>query len=191
MRRSRSIRLVLLGATVVTLGACGDEDLAQGEYYPDEATCQRAGVSDCAQAYAEARERHVATAPQFADLAACESEYGTGNCEMAPTTPQAASPPPPPDTAVPSWVLNQQRMFGSGGSGGTSYGGVHYFPVMHGFTYYRGAPAGSMGMPIYTDRTGSAFSGRTRIGSFSSGGSFQGMRSRRGGFGSFFRSSRS
>jgi uncharacterized protein YgiB involved in biofilm formation len=187
MRRSRSIRLVLLGATAVTLGACGDEDLAQGEYYPDEATCQRAGASDCAQAYAEARQLHMASAPQFADLAACESEYGSGNCEMAPT-PAAASPPPPPDAAAPAWVLNQQRMFGSGGS---STGGVHYFPVMHGFTYYRGASVGSMGTPVYTDRAGNAFSGRTRIGSFSSGGSFQGVRSRRGGFGSFFRSSRS
>jgi hypothetical protein len=88
--------------------------------------------------------------------------------------------------------LNQQRNF----AGGTSYGGVHYFPVMHGFTYYRGAPAGSMGAPIYTDRAGNAFSGRTRVGSFSSGGSFQssggsfrGTSSRRGGFGGSFRSS--
>jgi uncharacterized protein YgiB involved in biofilm formation len=183
MRRSRSIRLVLLGATAVTLGACGDEDLAQGEYYPDEATCQRAGLSDCAQAYAEARQRHMASAPQFADLAACESEYGNGNCEMAPTP--AVQAAPPPDSASPP----ASSAAGALGSGGTSYGGVHYFPVMHGFTYYRGAPSGSLGAPVYTDRAGNAFSGRTRIGSFSSRGSFAGFHSRRGGFGGSARSS--
>ena len=176
MRRSKSIRLVLLGATAVTLGACGDEDLSQGEYYADEAACQRAGGAECARAFAEARQNHMTTAPQFASLADCERDYGANNCEMG-TQAAAVSPPPPPSTT------------GSGSTGTSTYRSVHYFPIMHGFTYYPRAPIGSMGAPVYQDRFGNAFSGRTRVGSFSPGGSFTGTSSRRGGFGGSFRSS--
>ena len=179
MRRSKSIRLVLLGATAVTLGACGDEDLSQGEYFPDEATCMRAGYGgNCAAALADARRQHMTTAPQFASLADCERDYGANNCEMG-TQAAAVSPPPPPPTTTT----------GSGSTGTSTYRSVHYFPIMHGFTYYPHAPIGSMGAPVYQDRFGNAFSGRTRVGSFSSTGSFTGTSSRRGGFGGSFRSS--
>jgi uncharacterized protein YgiB involved in biofilm formation len=170
MRRSRSIRLVLLGATAVTLGACGDEDLAQGEYFPDQASCQRTvSAGDCSIALAEARQRHLTTAPQFGSVADCEREHGVGNCEMV-------QPPAP--------VTTGGATTGGGGSGVSR---VYYVPAMRGFTYTRGAPLGSMGAPVYQDRTGNAFSGRTRIGEFSAGGSF--TSSRRGGFGGLFRSS--
>lgn len=176
MRRSKSIRLVLLGATAVTLGACGDEDLAQGEYFTDETQCQRAvGGNECAGALAEARERHMTTAPQFAGVRECEQEYGAGNCEMvqqaAATTPAAQTPP----------TTGTSTQSSSGYSSGPRF---IYIPSMSGFTYNRGAPVGSMATPIYRDRSGSAFTGRTQVGQFSPGGGFQGMSSRRGGFGS-------
>ena len=60
---------------------------------------------------------------------------------------------------------------------------------MHGFWYDRYASVGSMGAPIYRDRDGYAYSGRTRVGQFSSGGSLSGVSSRRGGFGGFRSSS--
>jgi len=176
MRRSKSIRLVLLGATAVTLGACGDDDLAQGEYFTDEAQCSRTvGATECAAALTAARQRHMTTAPQFASVQECEQQYGAGNCEMmqqAAATPPAqsspTSPPPPPTT-------------GSSGSSGPRF---FFLPAMSGFTYNRGAAPGAMASPIYRDRAGHAFTGRTQVGQFSPTGGFQGMTSRRGGFGS-------
>lgn len=179
MRRSKSIRLVLLGATAVTLGACGDEDLSQGEYFTDEAQCRRVVEGDaCGRALAEARQRHMATAPQFATVADCEREYGNGNCEMG--TQAAAAPPNPTPTPTTG--------AGSTGTGSTGSGTrFFYIPAMSGFTYSRNGAPGGMGAPVWRDRAGNAFTGRTQVGRFSSGGSFEGT-SRRGGFGSFARS---
>jgi hypothetical protein len=73
-------------------------------------------------------------------------------------------------------------------TGSTTYYS-HYRPVMHGFWYDRLGSSGYSGAPIYRDRDGYAYSGRNRVGQFSSAGSFTGTggsfagSSRRGGFG--------
>jgi uncharacterized protein YgiB involved in biofilm formation len=130
------------------------------------------GASECAGALAEARQRHMTTAPQFADVRECEQQYGTGNCEMVQQV-AATQAPPASATSTP---------------GSSSYGSSGprfiYIPSMSGFTYNRGAPSGRMATPIYRDRAGHAFTGRTQVGQFSPGGRFEGMSSRRGGFGS-------
>lgn len=83
MRKSRSIRLVLLGSlSLVALAACDDNDPLKGaDIIRDQKECaSRADPDACRMALADARQAHVQTAPKFANRQECEAQFGANNC---------------------------------------------------------------------------------------------------------------
>jgi len=107
LKRTRHLALTTLMATAaVNLSACGSQapsdaltwddsgsfqtaDAAQGEgvdalTYSDLNACRAADEvpdADCQTAWETAQQDHQTNAPRFGDKAACEAEYGEGNCE--------------------------------------------------------------------------------------------------------------
>jgi uncharacterized protein YgiB involved in biofilm formation len=104
MKRSRHLALTTLMATAaVNLTACGpqapaavtwdtpaapaaaaQDEAVDAVSYSDPLACKVADqVSDgeCDQAWRTAQADHEAKGPRFGDKAACEAEYGQGNCE--------------------------------------------------------------------------------------------------------------
>src|SRR3546814_13420243 len=88
MKRSRSIRLVLLGsAGVFMLSACEDPvDVAtKGQLFTDAQACESAyDRQECLDAYQRAETAHVETAPKFKSREECEAEFGIENCTPGP-----------------------------------------------------------------------------------------------------------
>jgi len=87
MKRSREIRLVLLGsAGLVGLAGCEEApDLTKNaDLFRDELECSASrDANECARAFQQARIEHETTAPRFASQAACESKFGEANCMPA------------------------------------------------------------------------------------------------------------
>jgi uncharacterized protein YgiB involved in biofilm formation len=82
MRKSREIRLVLLGSAGLALTACDQAPPADARFFADVGTC--AAVHDratCEQAFAESEATHAAEAPRYGRKEECEAEFGAGNCE--------------------------------------------------------------------------------------------------------------
>lgn len=82
MRKSRAIRLVLLGGTGIALAGCDETPPADARFFPDVEAC--AAVNDqstCEAALQESKAAFAAEAPRFASREACEAEFGTANCE--------------------------------------------------------------------------------------------------------------
>ncbi len=174
MKRSRSIRLVLVGTAAFTLTACGDDELVDGQYFADEQQCSAAVDGDtCRQAVADARGRHLLTAPRYSTREQCEQDYGAANCEQVAEARQA---PPAGDGQKPP-----QSGQGSNGTTPATRSYFHFIPLMHGFWYDRSAPAGAQAAPVYRDAQNRAYSGRSYVGNFS-GSSFT-ADTVRGGFG--------
>ncbi len=86
MKRSASLRLVLMGSAALTLSAC-DESVDVGVFETVE-QCQIMGYSQsaCETAIQAAAREHMQSAPRYATKADCEAEFG--RCE---TPTQAAS----------------------------------------------------------------------------------------------------
>ena len=90
MKRSRQIRLVLLGsAGAVALAACDQaQDLpGDAKFYRDQAQCEsELKGADCKKAFEESRDAHVRTAPRFQTQEECQTNFGVDNCtrETAP-----------------------------------------------------------------------------------------------------------
>jgi uncharacterized protein YgiB involved in biofilm formation len=90
MKRSASLRLVLMGSAAFTLSAC-DESVEVGVFETVE-QCQVMGYSEsaCETAIQTAAREHLQSAPRYATKADCEAEFG--RCE---TPAQAVSDTPP------------------------------------------------------------------------------------------------
>ena len=83
MKKSRSVRLVLMGGASLALAACGDDGVPQdGRFF---ATAEECAVTrndaECKSAKAESERIHAAEAPRFTRKQECEAEFGAGNCE--------------------------------------------------------------------------------------------------------------
>lgn len=83
MKKSRSIRLVLLGSAGIALAACGDDSLpVDSKFFTDAKECSAVYSSDsCSAAEAEAKKAFLTEAPRFNRKEECEAEFGPGNCE--------------------------------------------------------------------------------------------------------------
>lgn len=85
MRKTTAIRLTLLSAASLAMVGCGDDRTSQDTMFADEAACIQAYGSDgeaaCRESFRAAAAEHQATAPRFADVAACETETG-GRCQV-------------------------------------------------------------------------------------------------------------
>jgi uncharacterized protein YgiB involved in biofilm formation len=89
MKKSRSIRLVLLGtASAAVLTACGDSGAPpkDARYFANAQECS-ATYDDqaCRDAKAAADQAHVAQAPRYSRKEECEAQYGVGHCETRET----------------------------------------------------------------------------------------------------------
>lgn len=104
-KRSRSVTLTTLTATAgtMTLAACGDDPMVEGQVFPTVAECVAAGTpqGECQEAYNQALADNENDAPRFESQDLCEGEFGSGQC--------------------------QQRAAGSGG------GGNFWVPLLAGF----------------------------------------------------------
>lgn len=83
MKRSRMLKLAVLGTVggISTLTGCEGDRAAVT--YPTVAACEQAGVltaEACRGAFASALANHEQTAPRFATLADCEQDFGTDRC---------------------------------------------------------------------------------------------------------------
>lgn len=129
MKRSRSIRLMLLGsASALSLAACEEakDPLAEGSFHRDPVECaQKLDRATCDAAYAEARTEHLKSAPAFASREACEEKFGAANCSW-----QEAN-------VSPDQVQEQRQ-------GGASSGSGWFMPLMAG--YLIGNVLGNRGM---------------------------------------------
>jgi len=84
MKKSRSVRLVLLGSASAALAACDDGGTlpANAQFYPSVNECiTDRDAATCQDAKAVADRAHATEAPRFAQKQQCEQEYGVGNCE--------------------------------------------------------------------------------------------------------------
>lgn len=89
MKKSRSIRLVLLGSASFALAACGDDGPPKdARFFSNLQECSAIyDMSQCLDAQKQAEQSFAADAPKFTQKEQCEAEFGAGNCE----TQQAAA----------------------------------------------------------------------------------------------------
>ncbi len=88
MKKSHSIRLVLLGSASVALVACDDGGALpeSAQFYPTVNECAADhGAQPCEDAKAVADRTQAAEAPRFSQKQQCEQEFGAGNCESRQT----------------------------------------------------------------------------------------------------------
>ncbi|RVT95567.1 DUF1190 domain-containing protein [Rhodovarius crocodyli] len=85
MRRSTAVTITLLSTAAIALVWCGDGPTPpEGDtLFTSEDACRASFGSDdtaaCRDAFADARQRHEATAPRFTERAICENQTG-GEC---------------------------------------------------------------------------------------------------------------
>lgn len=89
MKRTRTIRLVLMGISPLILSACdssvqgGRPQPGEERLYPNAQACIASGdfsTADCNAAFAAALEEHQKSAPSFASREECAQQYGDGSC---------------------------------------------------------------------------------------------------------------
>lgn len=85
MKRSRSLKLALMSASVLTLAACDTQEEV-GIFKSVDQCINEAGFD---QAYCEAQmntaqEEHVRVAPKYASAEDCEADFGAEQCQVAP-----------------------------------------------------------------------------------------------------------
>lgn len=88
MKKSRSIRLVLLGGATMMLAACGDDDELpkDARFFSDVKDCSAVhGEATCLDAKTQSEKDYLAQAPRFSRKEECEKEFGAGNCETRET----------------------------------------------------------------------------------------------------------
>ena len=85
MKRSRSIGLVMMGASAIALTACEEQQVdamvfeSLQQCYADQALTR----AQCDVEYETARTAHIQAAPKYTSLKACQSDFGAENCEQA------------------------------------------------------------------------------------------------------------
>lgn len=81
MKRSRILRLAVLGTVGVLAGCEGDRAAV---VYPSVEACEQAGVLTadvCRSEFAAALANHQQTAPRFLTQSDCEQDFGAGFCQ--------------------------------------------------------------------------------------------------------------
>lgn len=158
MRRSRSIRLLLLSSVgALTLTACEEGDrLAEGEFITDQSQCSVAfDPKDCRDALAAAKIEHVKSAPTFATRSDCETKFGAGNCD---TKAAIAS-----DPGAASGGGGPGATTGSGQTTASLDGGGMFMPILMGYMLGR-SMSGFSAQPLYRDASNTAYSGGKSVG---------------------------
>jgi uncharacterized protein YgiB involved in biofilm formation len=86
MKRSKSIKLALMGVSVLALSACDQpqEAAAIFENVDECAKFEGFDLEQCRQNWDVAEQEHVRTAPKYTDIADCQADFGEAQCEKAP-----------------------------------------------------------------------------------------------------------
>ena len=86
MKRSKTIGLVAMSASVVALTAC-EEPAVDAAVFETLSQCLANGDVDRSQCEADfkaAKEQHAQVAPKYTSQADCEADFGAEQCESAP-----------------------------------------------------------------------------------------------------------
>ncbi|SCA55666.1 putative lipoprotein [Candidatus Terasakiella magnetica] len=86
MKRSKSLKLALMGATLFTMTACDNPDEV-ASIFEDVDECAKFEGQDldqCRQGWEKAAEEHVRTAPKYTSVEDCQADFGEAQCEQAP-----------------------------------------------------------------------------------------------------------
>lgn len=80
-RKPPILALGTIAASTLMLSGCGDDTPSQVMFTSVD-QCVAGGMDQqvCQTAYQDAMRAHLATAPHFNGMAACEAEYGAGHC---------------------------------------------------------------------------------------------------------------
>ena len=82
MKKSKAIRLLLLGSTGLTLAACGQSPPSDATFFSRVEDCVPIkGEAACRDGFAKSEAEFAAEAPRFTQKEQCEAEFGVGNCE--------------------------------------------------------------------------------------------------------------
>ena len=86
MKRSKSLKLALMGATVLTMTACDnpDEVAAIFENVDECAKYEGQDLDQCRQGWEKAAQEHIRTAPKYTSVEDCQADFGAEQCEEAP-----------------------------------------------------------------------------------------------------------
>lgn len=83
MKRSRVLRLALMGSAPFVLSACSDEP-EQALVYNNVQECEAQALltpEQCKTEFEKAVNNHLQAAPRYAQQAACEADFGNGACQ--------------------------------------------------------------------------------------------------------------
>lgn len=83
MKKSKTVRLALLGSASLTLAACDDHaPPTDAQFYSSVRDCvPMHGEANCQTALAQSQQTAAAEAPRYSRKYECEKEFGAGNCE--------------------------------------------------------------------------------------------------------------
>ena len=85
MKRSRALKLSLMGASALTLVAC-DNSQEVGVFETLDQCIDQAGFSRdiCEANQKKAQSEHLRVAPKYTSISDCETDFGSEKCETAP-----------------------------------------------------------------------------------------------------------
>ncbi len=90
MKRSKSLKLALMGASALTLAACDNpENVAVFESVEQCETEAGFDRETCEANFKQAESEHIRVAPKYTSAADCEADFGAAQCEVAPQTTQS------------------------------------------------------------------------------------------------------
>jgi uncharacterized protein YgiB involved in biofilm formation len=126
MKKSSSIKLVLLGSASMVLAACGDDGPPKdARFFSNLQECSAIyDTSQCLDAQKQAEQNFATDAPKFTQKEQCEAEFGAGNCE----TKQAA--------------VGEQQAASSGG-------GSFFMPMLMGYMMGNMLGGNRYAAPVY------------------------------------------
>jgi uncharacterized protein YgiB involved in biofilm formation len=88
MKRSKSIKLVVMATTTVTLAGCSQEPDLDGRVYKTEAECiadNYLADESCANVIQTGEQLHTTSGPRYNSMSLCTEQHGTNSCTTAST----------------------------------------------------------------------------------------------------------
>ncbi|OED42690.1 hypothetical protein ACH42_11875 [Endozoicomonas sp. (ex Bugula neritina AB1)] len=80
MKRSKKLKLALMGITPLFLAGCGGSSKESALIYKDVDGCAKDGVlskDSCQYYYDRSWKKHLADAPRYKDKSSCETDFGS------------------------------------------------------------------------------------------------------------------
>lgn len=86
MKKSKAVRLVLLGGAGFAVAACDEAPPPDARFFADVKECAAVrSEATCQDAFAKSQAAFVAEMPRYNRKEECEAEFGAGNCESRET----------------------------------------------------------------------------------------------------------